>query len=101
MSVQKTSHATSSPRQALHARFAEHRSTWQSAIDSTAQLDALLSLATFAIQFPGDVCRPTFLPDSPEAPPRFHAASLGHPLGGAVGKSGQFVSNDVALGSDG
>ncbi len=62
--------------------------TW---LDAWAEFEALNALATYAFEHPEDVW-PELLP--PEHPPRYEAASLGHPLLPAA------VTNDVSLGAE-
>jgi hypothetical protein len=62
-------------------------------IESLGQIEALLSLATFAYEHPED-CFPEFNP--PGDPTRLEAESLGHPLIA----SAVCVRNDVRLGDD-
>ena len=58
-------------------------------IDATAELEALVSLATHAHEHPDDV-----FPELADGPPRFEADALGHPL---LPES-RCVRNDIRLG---
>jgi DNA mismatch repair protein MSH6 len=83
------------------ARFAARGAAWAAAVDATAQLDALLSLAVAAASGDGDMCRPEVLDEGAPGPPAFRACALRHPalVGGAAG--GAFVPNDIELGGAG
>ncbi|GFH28140.1 DNA mismatch repair protein [Haematococcus lacustris] len=83
--------------QGLVRRFSEGRGLWSWAVDSIAELDALMSLASHALNTEGGVCRPTLAPHSPDSPPVFSAQGLRHPAG-LPGRIGSFVPNDIQLG---
>ncbi|KAL6768798.1 MSH6 [Auxenochlorella protothecoides x Auxenochlorella symbiontica] len=92
---------------ALLRRFAEHQGVWSAAVECSAQLDALLSLAVAAGSSAGPMCRPEILPWSDVGGPMFEAKDLRHPVSAVMeaaamssGGGGGFVPNDVSLGAD-
>ncbi|KAF5838281.1 muts domain V-domain-containing protein [Dunaliella salina] len=87
--------------QSMVRRFVEDRELWVGAVESVAELDALMSLAAHALNAEGSVCRPKLLPPEQaqaiRGPPVFEAKGLRHPSG-LPGLLGSFVPNDVSLG---
>ena len=110
--------------QGMVNRFAQEQQAWNGVITAMAELDALMSLAAAAEQASayGAVCRPNFLPPTPDDSQVHHlaastacfrslrkliaqsdctlqvfqATALRHPAASAQG--GDFVPNDVDLG---
>jgi hypothetical protein len=62
-------------------RFVEDSSLWVGAVEAVAELDALTSLASHALNAEGAVCRPRFVPQQPGQPAVFEARALRHPSG--------------------
>eukprot|EP00884_Botryococcus_braunii_P001653 jgi/Botrbrau1/11489/Bobra.0360s0015.2 len=79
-------------------KFASHKSIWSKAVEAAGQVDALMSLATWAElgSLNGSMCRPTFTSDDDTLVLR--AQCLRHPAGDVM--HGNFVANDVELGGD-
>ena len=96
--------------QNILAKFASNRDLWMTAVDVTAELDALMSLAVAAASSDGPMTRPIILDpddqrckselsDTVHALPSFIARGLRHPAG-VMGAGGSFVPNDIHLGGD-
>ena len=93
--------------QTILTKFAANRELWMTAVDVTADLDALMSLAVAAVSSDGPTTRPVILaihhqstgPNSGRNTPLpvFKARGLRHPAG-VMGTGGSFVPNDVELG---
>jgi DNA mismatch repair protein MSH6 len=81
----------------IFAKFDTKRNLWAAAAQCTAILDALGSLAQ-ASSRPG-FTRPTILECPPDAKPCIHVAQGRHPCVDSTHSGGQFIPNDLTLGS--
>ncbi len=81
----------------VFARFASMRSVWMAAVQASAMLDALGSLAQIAIQ-PG-YSRPLIVDCPPSAKPGIEIIQGRHPCVDATHSGADFIPNDLVLGS--
>ena len=81
----------------VFARFASLRSVWMAAVQASAMLDALGSLAQVAIQ-PG-YSRPLIVDCSPSTKPGIEIIQGRHPCVNSTHSGADFIPNDLVLGS--
>jgi DNA mismatch repair protein MSH6 len=81
----------------VFAKFASMRSVWMAAVQASAMLDALGSLAHIAIQ-PG-YSRPFIMDCSPPAKPGIEIIQGRHPCVDTTHSGADFIPNDLVLGS--
>ena len=81
----------------VFARFASLRSVWMAAVQASAMLDALGSLAQVAIQ-PG-YSRPLIVDCSPSTKPGIEIIQGRHPCVDSTHSGADFIPNDLVLGS--
>jgi len=83
--------------QLIFAKFDSKRSLWAAAAQTTGMLDALGALAEVSSK-PGMV-RPTILPFKSNEEPCIHVVQGRHPCVEITHNGGQFIPNDLTLGS--
>jgi DNA mismatch repair protein MSH6 len=95
----------------LFVRFASHYDVWMTAVRALAELDALLSLATYSANADGPMCRPVFVAfnamqvdgdDNGHDVQSLELRGAWHPSVAATQARGSagFIPNDIVLGSE-
>ncbi|OQR69623.1 DNA mismatch repair protein Msh6-like [Tropilaelaps mercedesae] len=82
----------------IFAAFDEKRPLWKKAIECLCTLDCLLSLALYALNAGGPVCRPKIVPVTNEAKPMIRIKNGSHPCLLRILGADKLIANDFALG---
>ncbi|KHJ46404.1 MutS domain I protein [Trichuris suis] len=82
----------------LFADFCSRGEKWYKIVDSISKLDVLQSFAQYARNCPHVICKPVF---SSAKTPFLRLKNSVHPCCSKMRTSGDFIPNDVQLGSDG